>query len=209
MTAVPDIFVGMDPYEEAATTPGHAVTSGGKLPEIDVGEFFDWRPKFGDEPKTHVHAVRTTDTADRLLNATQQKYQYIYPTKADIIRDAIWLLCAYLYHRSKSPDPEISSLLRVAQAAGNAKYTAELRERIAQHTHDVQDSIVDALCDGNLEECHRQIVQFWDAVSSIPDDWIRDKFLTAARDCSTIGSVVRILHTYGYAIDADCVAQLT
>lgn len=175
-------------------------------PEHAVGEVFDWRPKWGTDVKTSLFGVRLPDQAIRAMELVLEPLKFMYATKSDLARDAVWFWCMALYNKVKSGDNELEALLRNAKAAGDARWTANLRREVWQHTTDLHNSLLDALLDGQFEECNRQVAQFWDSVSHMSNDWQREKYLRAVHGSALLRSVVRLLRTRGYKLDPDCVA---
>lgn len=191
-------------------TNGHANGHGSENPASNyLTEHYDWRPRLSDESKTHLFSMRLDELSDRLGTLIVGRVPWLYPTKSDLGRDAFYYLCRFVYEKYCEKDEEIESLIRQIDAAGNAHYTATLRERVRTHTDDLTDSLTDALADNALEECHRQIEQFWRAVRDIHNDWVRHKFIDASMGSPTVRAVVKTLVRYGYAVDTDCVLQYT
>lgn len=174
-----------------------------------IGDVFDWRQRFGDEAKTHLWTMRMPDTADRMSGLMIQHLHMVYGTRSDYGRDAIWYFTYFHYKKNQMHDPEIASLLAQSKAAGNAAWTAKIRRQIRTHCDDMHDSLLDAFCDGNLEECYRQIEQFWAVVAEIPNLWVREKYLAAVENSALLRTVTGTLKRMGYKVDGKLLVMYT
>lgn len=174
-----------------------------------IGEVFDWRPRFGDEAKTHLLSIRVPESAHRVISLMLQEFHMVYGTQSDLCRDAVWFFAYFLYTLNKSGNQEVRHILDQAKAAGDARYTANLRRQIRQHLNDLHDSLLDAFADGHLEECHRQVEQFWGAVGNNPNPWVREKYLAAASGSALLKAVCGTLKRFGYRLDTAIVIMYT
>lgn len=203
-----EVTTASDPIESIESDPLNQIMTQPD-PIKYLGEVFDWRSRDDDQPKTHLISFRVSEELHRMMSLRIQKLSMVYGTDSDYVRDAVWYFTDFHQRLDAIPNAEIASLLTNAEVAGNAHYTAKIRQDIKRFTDDVQNSLIDVLCDGNLEECHRQVSQFWHAISGQPNAWIQDKFIAATRVNKTIRMAIWVLKKSGYTLDAECAMLYT
>jgi hypothetical protein len=193
-----------EPVRDTLIEAGQAVPRGAD--GINLGELYDFQPKYAGPIKGSVLQVRIPEALHRLMDVLRHKEGIPYLTHADMVRDALYYLTRYLSSiYAADRNPIINAMKVEAETAAAARFIATQEERIKQVHNDTRDYLITLLGRGDWPEIGRTIRAYWASINQIGlPAWerrYRDLFHTVL-----LTELVRILTVQGEPLPSDLVA---
>lgn len=154
-----------------------------------------------DQVRGPTVSFRTAERQDRDIDVLLQQVPGLpWKTRTDFYRAGGYFLWQYTIAVSKAGHPKLRQRALEEQLATDAHDNAEWMGRLQQTLIDIHNYITSLVNQLALEEVYRVLDEYYEAVLTIPIDYVRNQYIQSIGNLAAVRLAVRLLVVSGLGV---------
>jgi hypothetical protein len=180
------------------------------LREIRVGDpldddGFDPSPRGINDPKTVPANVRLAESFYRAAEELLHDPRTPFKTMSDLYRDLLYRGLDEWRRGLERPSPALRDQATAGRVEGKATWSQQQYERIVRNVHCIGDTLAQYLAVGDHAEVRRELVRYWDDITSLDSAFWQANYVESLRNAPMIQLTLDLLEALGYPLPADLI----